>query len=515
MKIEHERAPAHQARNVLVPLYHEAFALNQLCLYEEMLGKVAWRPVLLNPIGRRFDAIVAERGYSIIPDYISPPRNSGYWHASGVDEGHVYSEPRINRRRFKNVLRKLLGTRPSSMLVEIYMKVKLPYDIFRWVRKYSKQIDYLCKLIHKEGICAIVLAESSPAYGAVVFREAARRCNIILITNTYSKDSPANYADIYAEDPTRQCNKIENVILAFLFPKWVYRPNGKLLRLPAAEVAAQEIIGISPPQPWATIGELEDAVCVESMSDFDFYKKLGVNEDKIFLTGTGRLDRLAGYIRSRESIKKDVLGELGFDGDRPILLCLLPQTHWVAGRSIAEFQSHSEMLQTWIDALMTQDRFNVIVSLHPSMLYDRFTYLETDRIKISRRSVFELISVCSLFVSSGSTTTTLAIAAKLPVITYDTYRNHHLVNDPEFFVTKRVVTVFNRKDFEDVMVRIATDEDFLEDMKHSDAKEAEYFGVLDGGAVNRILSVIERLVGSKDMRVDTIHGYDRVLPHVT
>lgn len=474
---------------VLVVITHEAFALNQLCLYYALEKQGGWEPVLLSTIGQRFFDICADRGLIVPGSLVYPQGDDQGLQWQHVKGGSSESSKRSIKDKAKSVLKIWLPEKLKFHLANLYIS-------FFKVKIKKRQINYLCGLIRLKSIQVIALTETCPTYDAPAYAAAAKRTGIKLITNVGSRDNPNSYAETYKTDRGLTQRSCGNVLIGLLLPKWVYAYEGKrILRARISEIVAQEILGIASPQPWNTIGSLEDRVFVENELDKVFYEKYGVKGSRISVTGSGRQDILTGFNLRAEVIKKEVCGELGFDSSRGIILCALPQTHWISGRPEAEYQSHPEMIAAWVDALMAQSEFNVIITLHPSMPADKFKYIENARLKISRRSSFELIGICSLFVAGPSTITSLAISAGKPIVNYDVYRyTETAMYWLRFAEAEGVVTVLSHNDFADAVYKFATDVKYLAEMTRRQERCAKQWGILDGRAAERIVLEMDKLL---------------------
>jgi hypothetical protein len=134
------------------------------------------------------------------------------------------------------------------------------------------------------------------------------------------------------------------------------------------------------------------------------------------------------------------------------------------------------------------DKFNVIVALHPSVRYDDMLYIEKWGVKISQEPTSELIPLCDLFIASISATIQWAIACGKPVLNYDVYR---LRNTIYYSDIEGVITVEEKHEFHEILCRMTSDEDYLKNLESKQQNDSQKWGKLDGKAGDRIIDLLE------------------------
>ena len=119
--------------------------------------------------------------------------------------------------------------------------------------------------------------------------------------------------------------------------------------------------------------------------------------------------------KTRAAQRAELDRELGLDPRKRILLLALVQSHYIAGAPTCDFQHHPDMVE-FIVKTVAASNFNVVVCLHPSMLFEDYRYIEEWGVKISRWETVRLVSLCDVFVASGSSTISWAVACGNPAI---------------------------------------------------------------------------------------------------
>ena len=356
----------------------------------------------------------------------------------------------------------------------------------------KERISEIRRLIKWHNVSMLLMPDASPAYFAPLLASAARKENVVVLTNPLDRDSPKSYAMIYKSDNSLLVSGFTGKIISKIFSKWIIEyENKRILRLSVQQIIAQEILQISPPQPWYTIGYLEDIVVVNNKRQQLFLKSMGIVEEKLKVTGCPELDYIAdiaedGLNDFERNTSDDFLS-------KPIILCALPQTHWIAGRPEAEFQNHKEMIDTWIKCLTAQSNYNIIISLHPSMPYHDYQYLDCENLKVAQEDILKLIPICSIFIACLSSTIQFAIALGKPVINYDVYRYSLEIEYLSFSESKGTVTVLNKNDFSKVVTRITSDRDYYNFLAGCQKNISKEWGLLDGQSVHRFANLIDNI----------------------
>lgn len=455
---------------VLIAITNPAFVVSQINWANAIAEKTSWTPVVYWTLSSdRIDSILRDKNLK---------------------------QPSLFFRRGKrNPLLLSILSRTTSLLEKIPFTSFLRLLSLTAVEAISSKVIMrdVRLLIHKYRICAMLLPDSSPAYFAPELIRAARKENVYTITNPLDRDCPESYAMIYKSDQSLYPKGISGWIIKKYFYKWCIQYEEKnILRLLPAKIFSQELLGIAPLKPWNTFGFMEDMIAVNNTIQQIFFLNTGVESEQIRVTGSPQLDHLAALKNNVSHIKK-TLELFAFPEQKEILLCALPQTHWVAGRPEAEFQNHADMINAWLQCITAQSRFNVIISLHPSMRYEDFSYLNSGSLKVSNIDIMEILPLASVYVANVSSTIPLAIALGIPVINYDVYRYSTEMNFLRFEESGGTVTVLNRKEFANEIQKIVTDSDYFNTLKRKQAENSTQWGELDGNSIARFTTIIDKL----------------------
>jgi len=430
-----------------------------------------WKAIVFSLIGENaITKIIEEKKYKWPPNFI---------HSSPGNPIHL---------KFFNYLVRFF----TKYRVPLGRYIKPILQTFQDVIESKLKIRELQKLLTLHEVSVLMMPDSSPSYSAPLLFAAARKENVSVMTNPLDRDCPESYAMIYKSDPALKADLFMNKVIGKLFPKWLITyDNTRLLRIKAQQIIVQEALGIAPPNPWNTFGFLEDILVVSNKIQKRFFLDTGVDDEKIQVLGSPELDYMSSLLRDLESHSRNVCADLKFSESKPIMLCALPQTHWISGRSEAEFQDHEEMIDTWIRCLTSQTSYNILISLHPSMQYEQYKYLERPDLKIAQIDLVDLLPICSIFVAAISSTIHFAIALGKPVINYDVYRYSEEMDYLRFEEAEGTVTVLNQTDFSKAIGRITSDDNYYNDLKAKQEKIAHQWGVIDGQSMNRFIEFIE------------------------
>ena len=457
-------------KTILIAITNPAFALRQIS-WANAIESTVWKPIVycLIPV-----PIVLE----LIKDRkIKRPE---FLNASIAEKSFFY--------RFSKRLTSLVNRIPSKGFLQALCSMADDIILTR------ERIREVRTMIRNNNVSMLLMPDSSPTYFGPMLASAARKENVIVLTNPLDRDSPQSYAMIYKSDNSLLLSGFWGRFISNVFPKWfIEYENKRILRMSLQAVISQEILRISPPEPWHTFGFLENIVVANNEVQKSFFESLGVDKEKIKVTGCPELDYLAslpsgGGDHSSRAISNDL-----FSDKKPIIVCALPQTHWIAGRPEAEFQDHKEMIDTWIECLSAQSNYNIVISLHPSMFYNDYKYLDGNNLRVAQEDILNLIPICSVFVACLSSTIQFAVALGKPVINYDVYRYSLEIEHLRFTEAKGTVTVLNKNDFLNEITKITSDTSYYNLLAGYQKNSSKEWGLVDGESVDRFTDLIDNL----------------------
>jgi hypothetical protein len=157
-----------------------------------------------------------------------------------------------------------------------------------------------------------------------------------------------------------------------------------------------------------------------------------------------------------------------------------------------EFDSFDALVRGWTAALSAvAGRFAVLVRPHPRLTCRALLPLREAGIAIADEETSELIPLCDLYVAALSATIRWAIACARPVISFDVYQYRY----SDYRAVPGVVTVNNMQQFHHLLGDLADNPAKLTALASAQAEVAAEWGCLDGRSDERILGLVDRLVG--------------------
>lgn len=348
----------------------------------------------------------------------------------------------------------------------------------------------------------VVLAEDNVSHGTGLFTKIAHEHGCRVVVSPYTVANALEPAESYYDLPEHQMSRWSNWIVGTLLPHWVFAYRGRsLLRMPAAHAAAQQLLGIAPPQPWALNSGHADAIVVESRKRVDYYRSAGLVREPLIATGGSFDDELASYLADREAARRRLCERHRLPPDRPLLLCGLPPNQLV-GRPHAQFHVFADLVRAWLKPIAAQHRFNVIVRLHPRLSRRELRFIETELgLAISEEPTARLIAMSDLYVASVSATIRWAIACGVPVINYDVFRYRY----DDYDDARGVVTVQSHDAYVAEVRRVCNAPDYYRQLRAQQISCQEEWGRLDGSSGARLVAVFDCLL---EGRLPDLHAVD-------
>jgi len=364
--------------------------------------------------------------------------------------------------------------------------------LFLTVRAYRRELKYIDNLINTINPTIVILAADNVWYNTSSFIKCAHRKKIPSVIIPQWMAGAREPAEFIYNNPNYGMT-ILNKFAAILFPKWAITYGGKkLLRLPAMQVLAKQLLGLDPKRPWILHSSRADVIALESEAMKIYCENEGLEKEKLKIVGSISNDTIFHIASNIKTERDKILRELNLEIQKPVILSPLPPDflYVQGGRSECEFSDYKKLVEFWIKSLAESKRFNVIMSLHPSVNVDKLKYVEKWGVKISTRSIAELIPICDLFVASVSATIQWAIAAGKPVLNYDVYKyRYHDYDD-----AKGVITVESKKDFIKYLNKLTADKGYLAEITKLQQSVATKWGRLDGKSGERIMGLVDAII---------------------
>lgn len=273
-------------------------------------------------------------------------------------------------------------------------------------------------------------------------------------------------------------------------PQWIKEtPFGDALLFPPEFVLAREDLGLSLEDPWTVHGGHADRIAAESEAMLAHFRREGIPEKKLTLTGTIYCDIIHDVLLS------DARYKTAFDsaskitpGESRILVSLPPSYHPDRSEE-AEFETYEELCRETLGFLASLTNVRVTVSVHPATLPEHRKAIEASTSTISEAYIIDLIARHDIFVTCYSSTIRWAIACRKPVVNYDMYkfRTNNYLDAPG------VVTLEKQAEFRDATQKLARDESHYSEVAGEQRAASHIWGRIDGQSFQRIHRLIRQM----------------------
>jgi len=361
---------------------------------------------------------------------------------------------------------------------------------------YFRRLRYAHQLINQLEPDILIFPEENVGYvGSLgVFIKAGHEHGVPSVIIPYTIANALEPAEALFYNPACTLRRRSNRLFGALYPHWVYKHKGRrLLRLPAAEALAIELLGLAPPLPWIMNSGYADAIVVESDFMFEYYRREGLPADRLIVTGSLYHDVFKENLQNVSVRRATLYGELGFPAGRPMILGVLPPNQFP--RQECEFDTYDEMVRFWVQSLSAIDGYNTVIALHPRAKYEEMRYVEQWGVKIVRKDTADLIPLCDIFIATASATIRWAIACGKAVVNYDVYRYKYT----DFAEVGGVITVEEKTEFRSAVRRLTDDQEFYADIVARQKASSASWGRFDGCAAERILQLFDQLIEQRGL----------------
>ena len=299
------------------------------------------------------------------------------------------------------------------------------------------------------------------------------------------------FADVYS------CQRLTNRLVGKLFPRWVIEKDGnKVLRANFAWVLAYQYYKIASKNPWIDNSGYSTSIAVESIYAAELYKNEGVPPDKIRVTGSLLHDIMYRLLSRKSEYKKELFKELGFHFNSNIKLVVLsfPDEFDFSNRPGCEYTTHEEIRREMLQPFIRYEHVKIVILPHPRLNYDKITGLEQADIRISKRTIAEILPCADLFVTVTSAVIRHAIACAVPVIDYDVFQ----YGDRYYSNAGGVLTVDSKKDYCAFVEKIISDDELYSKLKTLQVKASILWGKPDGEAGTRVIGLINEMIDKEN-----------------
>jgi len=471
-------------RKLLLVANHPAFNKNMLRWAHVLEASGTWQPVVFSTAGS-MEGLVGQMGLRDLST-LYPPPGLGWQDSTAEPNRESAPPPSAIRSRVKSALPQFL----EPMARTAYLAVQ----IRRKTSELRRQVRYVVELLRRERIDAVLLSETSPAYGAPVFVKAARACGIPVVTTPIDHYGVLDHAELYLTDEVLNANRGLKAAVARRRPRWAMLHKGRrMIRVRLDLLLAFEWLGWASPKPWHMVGAWEDAIASTGPAMRDFYLGEGLPAQQLRLVGSPELDLMHRVRADADRLKPALLRELGLDTSKPVILTGMVANHYLAGRPDAEYETYEQLVEGWIKPLAALSSHNVVVNLHPSQRVEDYRYIEQWGVRICQQDITTLIPLSDIYVACSSTAR-LAIACGIPLVYYDVFRYSDAMPTLNFPNAGGTVMVTTRNALIDVMTRLTGDPVYFATMRARQEASAAHWGTLDGQSATRLTDLIDSLI---------------------
>ncbi|MCS7015825.1 MAG: radical SAM protein [Gemmatales bacterium] len=479
--------PAAQRVLVLINEVAEFTALAQLA--QHLRDQCAWHPILY-----------FTEPYPLLTKHVLRCRQ---WRLP------VYASPRVLRyltqpylfdnRSTATVEPELLDTSQEALL-QWCLSLGVP-ELPEHLAMLRREQAYFRQILAELRPQVLVLGQENVSKFSTLYSHTALQQGIPSVIVPWCLASRSAFQQALAAIPLYDATTRSALAFCERFPRWCSPGDQPLLRAPVYEAAALEILGCAPENPWAFQSGFAWALAVESPWMLVHYRREGVPEHCLHLTGSWCDDDLHLGLRHWHQKRQELCKELHLDPTRPILLAALPSNQMNQRQHYTQFHSYPELLTFWVDTLASLPQCQTVFVMHPSSSMISWRSLERETVRFSDRSTYELMPLADALVACVSSIIRWALACGLPVIDFDVYRFGYTY----FRCEPQVRTVETAPEFTHALHELVRE---LRPGQHvpPGGIRVSPWGLLDGHSTQRIAQLMHETT-SHSRRLSTVtHG---------
>lgn len=353
------------------------------------------------------------------------------------------------------------------------------------LRKYGYNIS---SLMEELGPALLILPEENLLYKHYILINAAHdkgiRCCVVPFTVANQKE----WLGAFFDDPKFQENFRWNGLFIATYPNWSTSYKGRRLVLPGLHIFLSEYLECAPRVPWLINSGTADVIAAESEFMMDFYRRSGIEESRLRLTGSVSDDRLYKVLKNRESQWLSVKNKLSIpDSNGNVFLIALPPDQFSPSAvKKTEFRNHQELIDYMLSVVMSwrQRGDIVLVNLHPRISIDEISVPSCEGLYVVDDAIENLVPLSDLFIAVSSATIRLAVSCGIRVINYNAYRYDY----DEYRAIESVVEVNSKEEYrEAVMTHVG-------EFSALSRTPRAHGHLLDGLSNKRLLNLFDSLV---------------------
>ncbi|MDD5389712.1 MAG: CDP-glycerol glycerophosphotransferase family protein [Gallionellaceae bacterium] len=252
-----------------------------------------------------------------------------------------------------------------------------------------------------------------------------------------------------------------------------------------ATTRAYASLGMLSENPWVLGGGLSDWILVDSTDVKQRYIDLGVDPDKILVTGHPDHDALSQNEQRKAEIRTLLYDKYQLDPARKLILLCLPNWAEVGLKSWEWHWRESEIL---CRNAVKQD-CNVLLSLHPSQERARYIHLEDSfrPLRILDERLAMVMPVADIYLTGlASSTIPWAVLSSVPTVIAD----HYPEKDRIHAGLPGVLYVPEADQLANTLARLVGDDTYFQALRQRQQESANRYGTIDGHATERIVQAL-------------------------
>ncbi|MBX9845834.1 MAG: hypothetical protein K2Z80_28930 [Xanthobacteraceae bacterium] len=390
-------------------------------------------------------------------------------------------------------------TRPDTQMRSLMLRLRAlvahsPLRMVALVRRFRRALRDLERRIGVARPEAIVLFEENVADASHLAAAAARRRGIPYLVLPTTIPNPQEAAQVLAVSHPRRVSGWIARSAARCWPQWgrVFERH-PVLRLPISDIAALKWTGLDSATPWVLNSGHAGFICVESRATGDIYRRRGVAEAQLVVTGSPVDLSLHEAWQDRAGRQRDLASRLGLDPQRPLMVVAFPPDQYAARSAAFEYPSFAALVEGWLGALAPlTSAVNVVLRPHPRLPLGALLAFERAGCRVVTTPTEHLVALADVYVACISATIRWALALGVPTINYDCYRYRY----DDYSGATGLVAVEDRTAFADAVRRLGTDAAYRDRLRELQVPDAARWGCIDGRFADRFMAVLETVAGA-------------------
>lgn len=405
--------------------------------------------------------------------------------------------PNVNWRQSA---RRVLNDLPVHIREPVYQLGRYafytsPLTYAYWQRKYEAKLSYCRSVLFEHNPDVVLLAVDAAYYDTGFWVHAAREKNIKTVLVPFAMADQITLAEERSQLVSNSTAIFTNWLTAKRHPEWCYDFDGrKILLMSGVQILAKIRLGLSFKNPWIYNNSHADCILLESDYALKQLADQGADISNCVVTGRSAHDELSKIATCRTFARNSLIEKYGFDSEKPIVLAAVTPDKFDSFGQQTEFSSYKDLIASWCRVLTSNDKIQILLSIHPSGTDEVVSQFQSQTIRILEEPLAEALPIVDLYVTDCSATCRLAAASGIPVIDYDLYRFDLAYNR----VGSGLVSVKTNTDFLRVWNRVWDEPDWFNKLKSKQVRNSQAFGLLDGESGDRIriliLSLVENII---------------------